>query len=73
MNPELTGELTRRAARDLRYAAERHNRHAEHGQPPAGTSAPRPSALRRRIGFTLVEAGLALLAGPADWPARAGR
>jgi hypothetical protein len=72
MNPELTGELTRSAARDLRYAAEQHNRHAEHGQ-PAGTSAPRPSALRRRIGFTLVEAGLALLAEPADWSARAAR
>lgn len=40
---------------------------------PQLTSAPLPSALRRRIGFTLVEAGLALLAGPADWAARAGR
>ena len=63
MNPQLTSDLATGTTRDLQRAASQHRRHAESRAPSAVTRTHRPSPLRRRIGFTLIEAGLALLDG----------
>lgn len=64
MNPTLTSDLATSKSRDLQHAAQRHHAHSGHRDPVTRSSGYRPSVLRRRIGFTLVEAGLLLLAAP---------
>jgi hypothetical protein len=55
MNPELVSDLSAARVRELRQSAGQRQRRR--------TSSSRP--LRRQLGFTLVEAGLRLLAEPA--------
>ena len=62
MNPLLVSQLAACQARDLTRRGERHQHHPQHRQPAAGGGRQRRSSLRRRMGLTLVEAGLALLA-----------
>jgi hypothetical protein len=73
MNPQLANDLATCHRRDLRQLGEQHRRQTvttanrRHRQAPLHRrSALRRSALRRQIGFRLVEAGLHLMGTAAD-------
>jgi hypothetical protein len=59
MNPVLASDLARCHARDLRHLSEQHRR-------ALTTANLRKSALRRHLGFRLMEAGLHLVSSSAD-------
>lgn len=66
MNPQLTSQLATGQARDLQRMGERHRNRPQYREPSAADGGHRRSSLRRKIGLTLVEAGLQLLASTAD-------
>jgi hypothetical protein len=70
MNPWLMDGMAQYRARDLRHEAAQ--RRGRSGQPRSRPARPpyRGSGLRTRIGFSLVEAGLHLLATTATQPSR---
>jgi hypothetical protein len=72
MNPQLMSDLATGTVRGFQRTADQQRKHAEGRASTAVTGRHHPSPLRRRIGFTLVEAGLALLGGTADRSAHAG-
>jgi len=66
MNPQLASDLATCHARDLKRLADDRRKHSGHRESSAANDRRFASPLRRRIGFTLIAAGLHLLAGSAD-------
>jgi len=66
MNPRLATDLVACHIRDLRRLAGQRPNPSHPAEPRPLKGKHRRSRLRSRIGFTLVEAGLHLLAGSAD-------
>ena len=64
MNPGTAEDLAARHIRELRRQATRYRTARAWATPSPLASRPSWPRLRRRIGFTLVEAGLNLLTGP---------
>jgi len=62
MNPQLTSDLAIVRARELQHTTDRHQELLARREPLAASGPHRPAALRAAIGFTLVAAGLRLLA-----------
>ena len=62
MNPHLTAALADQRIREIRHQAARLHSFPPRPAPQPGSQPPNRARLRRRIGITLVETGLRLLA-----------
>jgi hypothetical protein len=62
MNPNLIAALADQRTRETRHQAARHHARPPRADSPPGSQSPNRARLRRRIGTTLVQAGLRLLA-----------
>jgi hypothetical protein len=62
MNPQLACDLAISRARELQHMSDQYVRRSDPREPATVSGRHRPSALRHQIGFTLLEAGLRLLA-----------